>query len=153
MGNFREGAKIGGLGLVALVLVGVVLLVLSTMWVFGFGFFSRATADFRGETEAIEQTRADGDFRISAYNRFFDLCSAVQADEDRIAAQRQELELASESRAEQIRANITALQGSRAEKIRTYNADASKDFTVGQFRDSNLPYQLNINDESTTCAL
>jgi hypothetical protein len=38
--------------------------------------------------------------------------------------------------------NITALKSLRHQAIQAYNAEASKDYTAGQFRDNNLPYQI-----------
>ena len=123
----------------------------TAMSVFGFGLFQRGTADFRGETDVIEQTRANADFRIAAYNQFFDLCTSIQGTEGRIAALNTELETADEDRASQIRATLTALNGQRFESIARYNNDAAKDYTVGQFRDSALPYQLDPEEEKTVC--
>lgn len=51
----------------------------------------------------------------------------------------------------QVRASITGLTGQRARSIARYNADARKDFTVGQFRDAGLPFQLDVGEE-TRCA-
>lgn len=127
-------------------------MVVASMFIFGWGFFSRATADFRGQTQAIERTRANADFRIQAYDRFFALCSAIQTDESRIAALN--VELATDpppDRVVQINASLTAVVTSRAGKIVRYNADATRDFTVGQFRDSDLPYRISL-EGNTQCA-
>lgn len=139
---------IGGAALVL-----VVALVIGGMAVFGVGWFQRSTADFRGETAALEQIKADADNRISAYEYFFDLCASVQGHEDTIRAL--EAELAgdpSEDRAEQIQGAITANRAQRDAKIRQYNSEASKDYTTGQFRDADLPAELSIDAEETTCA-
>lgn len=130
----------------------VVALVIGAMAVFGVGWFQRSTADFRGETAALEQIKANADNRISAYEYFFDLCASVQSHEDTIRAL--ETELAgdpSESRAEQIRGAITANQAQRDGKIRQYNSEAARDYTTGQFRDADLPAELNTDTEETTC--
>lgn len=131
----------------------VVIMVFGSMWMFGWGFFQRATADFRGETAALEQIKADPNSRISAYEHFFGLCASVQGHEDTIRALQTELDgQPSESRAEQIRGAITANQAQRDGKIRQYNNDAAKDFTVGQFRDADLPERLDVDKEVTECA-
>lgn len=141
--KWTVGALVGGL-LVA-VLVG-------SMWIFGWGMFQRTTADFRGETAALEEILADPDRRITAYEHFFDLCASIQGHEDTIRALQSELDGGvSDSRAEQIRGAITVNQSQRDGKIRQYNLDASKDYTVGQFRDANLPHQLDVTKEETTC--
>lgn len=130
----------------------IVLMVFGSMWIFGWGFFQRATADFRGETAALEQIKADPNSRISAYEHFFGLCTAIQGHEDTIRALRTELDgNPSDSRAEQIRGAITANQAARDTKIRQYNNNAAKDFTVGQFRDADLPERLDVDEEVTEC--
>ena len=135
-----------------LVLALLAAVVIGSMAIFGWGWFQRSTADFRGETAALEQIKADPDSRISAYEHFFNLCASIQGHEDAIRALQAELDGGpSESRAEQIRGAITANQAKRDGKIRQYNADASKDYTVGQFRDANLPHQISTDSEETTC--
>lgn len=110
------------------------------------------TADARGTVSAREQIKGSGTYRIAAYNDFFDLCAAVQADEARIRALRAEPN-PTPVRVSQISASITAITASRAEKIATYNANARKDYTVGQFRASSLPFALDPDREVTTCTL
>lgn len=108
------------------------------------------TAGPKGQLQAREQIQS-GNSRIAAYNHFFDLCAAVQTDEATIKAQQDELATGpSESRRGQIHANIAALTAARAEKINQYNADARKDYTIGQFRSSGLPYTLGDSKE-TSC--
>lgn len=134
--------------------VGVVVLavvVIVALW-FGTTLWQRWTADWRGETAQIERTRADENFRIQAYDTFFDRCASVQTSEARIEALEEELETASDVRADEIRATLTAVRAQRATQINQYNADAAKDWTVGQFQANGLPHRLNIDQEKTTCA-
>ena len=148
----KEGAKIGGavIGLAAIAIV--VALVVGAMALFGFGFFQRTTANFRGENSQIEKTKANGDYRIAAYDHFFNLCASVQSKEATINALEKELQRKpSEARVEQIYAAITANEAVRAESINQYNVDAEKAGTIGQFRASNLPSELNVNSEETSC--
>lgn len=154
MSNTSEGFRIGGLGVLVIVGVFVLSILLASMSIFGWGWFQRSTADFRGQTDAIEQTKANADFRLSAYNSFFSQCSAIQGDEGRLKAQQGLLEQISDpAERSRILANIAALEGSRVAKIRSYNADAAKSFTDGQFRDSKLPYQINPDQKETQCAV
>lgn len=148
MGSF----KLAGGALLALVAAFVIAAVVASMAIFGWGMFQRSTADFRGQTDAIERVQADGDFRIQAYDRFFELCSAVQADEGRIANMESELaqEDLSDKRRGELRIALTAVRNARAEKIATYNADARREFTVGQFRSNDLPFEIDP-EEKTTC--
>lgn len=131
----------------------VLITVIGAMWIFGFGFFQRSTADFRGETAALEEILADPHNRITAYDHFFSLCASVQSAEGTIRALELELETTepSEARVEQIQGALTANRSRRETLINEYNADASRDYTVGQFRDADLPDRLNVSDEETTC--
>lgn len=106
---------------------------------YAFGFF---TASTRGAVEAEIQIQGASN-RIAAYNTFFDQCASVVALEAGIEAQHIQLESATSDREqERIRTNITGLTTERSRAIAAYNADARKDYTIGQFRDSDLPYQL-----------
>lgn len=142
-----------GRGVIAFGLVIVTLILLASMWVFGWGFFSRATADFRGETAQIEDTLADPDYRIAAYDHFFGLCTAVQNTEAQIRGQEGELEAegVTEARKGQIQSNLAALRASRESLINEYNNDAGREATVGQFHASNLPDRLDSEKEKTEC--
>lgn len=151
----REGAEIAGKTIALAAVVLVVVLIIGAMYLFGFGLFQRGTADFRGGTEQIEKTKGSGDYRIASYDHFFNLCASVQSKEATIDALEKELSRKpdpSESRTEQIYAAITANEAIRAETINQYNVDAKKEATVGQFRASNLPYELNANAKETQCA-
>lgn len=105
-----------------------------------FGFISMGTAEFRGNVGVVEDTRANSAFRIQAYERFFNLCAEVQSLESRIALLDNGVPLSDKESKER-----RGLQGIRASRIAQYNNDARKDYTVGQFRDSGLPYQLRMN--------
>lgn len=108
------------------------------------------TAPFRGAVDAQEQVQGSGSYRIAAYESFYNQCSSVQADEDRLNNLEEEQETADESRSAQLDTTITAVKNSRAEKIREYNSDARQEATQGQFRDSDLPFELDVDSE-TTC--
>lgn len=143
-------------GVAALVGAAAVVLVagiaVGAMWVFGWGMFQQSTAEHRGETAQKEQVRADPDYRIAAYERFFDLCASVRSDEATIA--NLEEELADDPTAEresQIKASLTAVRSNRSETINEYNADARKSETAAAFRSSDLPYQLDPDSEETRC--
>jgi hypothetical protein len=143
-----------GLAIVLGVVAVVAVIALAVMAFFGIGLFNRATADFRGKNEAIEKTKADGEFRIASYNEFFDLCGAIQASEDRIAIFEERLDTEQDpSLRSEAQTNLDAVRAQRASDIREYNAKASRDFTEGQFRDRDLPYRIDINQEDTQCKL
>lgn len=143
----KDALKFIGAGLLAI--VGVVLLYL--IGVFVFGGLSQLTADFRGETDKRNKVEANGSYRIAAYDHFYDLCSSIQATEDTIGNQLAERETASPERQAQIDANVVASRNVRASAIRQYNADARKSYTSGQFKASDLPFALDINAKETSC--
>lgn len=131
----------------SLLLVAVIFIIA----VYGFGFLQRGTADFRGETGQIEQTKANSNYRISAYDSFYDSCASVKSLETKIKNVEEELEEVEESqRKTTLNTSITAMKNKRAELIESYNADARKEATRGQFKASDLPYELKIEEE-TTC--
>lgn len=147
MRDYSKGVLVAiGVG-ATLIIVG---LVLTAMAVFGFGAFSRSTANFRGETAAIERTRANAQFRLQAYQGFFDRCAAIQAAEDQARIYRDRLDDAPDNA--EARTNLDAVLANRARLIRSYNADATADFTEGQFLDNALPYQIDPTQENTRCA-
>lgn len=138
-------------GLLAALLAAAVLFTLAIMWVFGVALFSASTAETRGQTGVREDTVADSDFRIAAYERFYDMCAAVQSAESRIT--NAETELAddpTESRESQLKTTLQALRNQRSEAINEYNAEARMEATAAQFRASDLPASLDP-DEETTC--
>lgn len=134
---------------IALIVVGsIAIIVALTMGGFGIRYL---LAPVRGAVDAREQIQSAPN-RIVQYNHFFDLCASIQGNEDAIVAQRAQLATAEtvENRA-RINANIAGITAARARNIADYNADAAKSYTDGQFRDSNLPYQINKGGESTRC--
>lgn len=129
----------------------IILAVIVIVTLLGLGW-RYVLADPKGKVQAQEQIKS-GASRIAAYNHFFDLCAAVQSDEASITSLKQELTTKPpESRIVQINASLTALRSARAEKINQYNADARKDYTIGQFKSSGLPYTLVLTREVTQCA-
>lgn len=120
--------------------------------VYGFGFLQRGTADFRGETGQVEQTKANSNYRIAAYDQFYDKCASVQSMESKINNMEEELEGTEETQRKTVlNTSITASKNKRADLITSYNADARKEATRGQFKASDLPYELSENEEATTC--
>jgi hypothetical protein len=149
----REGAKLTGTGIFLWGVAILVVIVLSAMALFGFGLFNRGTANFRGKNEQIEKTKANGNYRIAAYDQFYNLCASVQDDEATIQNLEEELKTKPpQDRITQINASLTAVKSGRRSKINEYNADARKTATQGQFRASDLPYHLDATQETTCTA-
>lgn len=107
------------------------------------------TADARGASDAREQTRADGTYRIAAYEQFFDDCAAIQALEDQIETMKADKSLPASQRD----TNVLALTNQRNTLIRGYNADAQKSDTRGHFLASGLPYEIDKDEENTECVV
>lgn len=141
----RDVAKWSGATIAGAALALVVVVAVGAMWVFGFGFFQRSTAEFRGRTGQIERTRADANYRIANYDWFFTQCGAVRAQEARMRI------FAADTTSEG-RTNLRAVEANRASLIEEYNARATQEDTAGHFRSSHLPYQLSTDDEETRCA-
>lgn len=107
-----------------------------------------------GQVEAREQTLGSGSYRIQAYDHFFNLCASVQTTEGQIGSLEQELKTKpSKARVEQIQASLTAIRSNRIASINQYNADAAKSYTIGQFKDADLPFSLDPTTKETTCVL
>ncbi len=114
------------------------------------------TADARGKVDQNEKVRADGDYRIAAYDQFFNQCSAIQAKELQI--DQLDGTPVSDSWNQGMKdAAITAQQNTRISLITQYNADAAKHDTRGHFQASSLPYNIPAalytpQGEKTQCA-
>lgn len=128
----------------ALAVVGSILglfALVALIWGFSFGF-GWLTAAPNGKLEARKSIQS-GSSRIAAYDHFFNLCASIQTDDSRIDAQLDELAASTGDDAARVRSNISGLTADRADAINEYNADASKDYTIGQFRSSALPYHID----------
>lgn len=141
-----------GITIAVLAIVTVVLAFLVAVYVFG--FLQRGTADFRGETKQKEDTQANSSYRMAAYDHFYDMCAGIQSIEGKIGNMEGELADVDEKQRESIlNASIMAAKNKRVELVSSYNADARKEATEGQFRSSDLPYEINENEEVTACTV
>lgn len=152
--DVREGTKWYATTMGVALLAIFSLLALSTVTLFATGTIQKWTADFRGDVKAKEQTKANGSFRVGTYQSFFNLCSAVQSDEDAIRNAEDEMKMdgTTEDRKAKLRQVITATKNTRAENVRKYNADAGNEYKSA-FQDSGLPLTLNVNEYNTECKL
>ena len=103
--------------------------------------FRWITADPIGRLGARE-TILSGEFRVAAYQHFFNACAAVQGLEAGLDAQRELLGQTDGKDRQRVLANIAGITAEWGRAVAKYNADARKDYTEGQFRDLDLPYQL-----------
>lgn len=143
--------------LIVVLLVGLWLAIASSIW-----GLRVATAGLYGRGEARIQIQS-APFRIEAYQYFFNQCASIQGLEGKIeelTAQLTKLEPGTREYNYTL-SSLTGVKGLRREAIAKYNQDALKDYTEGQFRDRDLPYQLANNEYppaqgvggKTTCAL
>lgn len=121
-------------------ILGVVLIAILMIALWGFGVL---TADIKGQGEAHKEIHS-AEFRLEAYNYFYDQYHSILGMEGSIDANINTLSQFENTSKEygRIVINIAALQSLRHQAIQEYNANASKDYTIGQFRDAGLPYQL-----------
>jgi hypothetical protein len=144
----REGLSWGAIGCGA-----VALLVLLPLLVWG---FTVATAELRGRGDAHVQLNS-ASYRIAAYDHFFEQCSSIQGTEGSIDALIAQLAEAKSQRTKDlVNSSLAGAKAIRLQAINDYNADARKNYTEGQFRDSDLPYYIepsNYPDEGgkTSC--
>ncbi len=144
----------------ALAVIGGVLAAAMAVVVISVGAFALDwfTTPVRGKLDARHQIYS-GSSIIQAYDHFFNLCAAVQTDEARLDAQFDQLQATTDpDDKSRILTNIAGISSDRADAINTYNADAEKDYTIGQFRSAKLPFQIADNPYTkkgahTTCAL
>ena len=105
------------------------------------GAISIATAPFRGEVAKNEQVEASGEYRVAQHDYFYNLCGDIQAKQQNIAL----LEEAGEDDA------VVANEMQLNELVSEYNSKASNSYTAGQFKADELPYQIDADQEVTSC--
>lgn len=109
-------------------------------------------AEPKGIVEAEEKIQS-GDNRIDKYNHFYDQCAKAQEYQDKIERYEKRLENAETKDARsQYRDNLAGVRGMFENTVRSYNQDARKSYTAGQFRADDLPYQLPTDpDQQVVC--
>lgn len=116
------------------------------------GLFSIVTAPFRGEVSKHEQIEANGSYRIAKYDEFYDMCASIQSKNDQINVLEDELRSTTDKkRADVLQSGITANKNMKAQIVNDYNAQAASNYTAGQMKDSDLPYQIGVNEENVIC--
>lgn len=137
-------------GVAILSLIGVIAVFLAVLYVSG--LLSILTAPFRGEVAKNERVEADGSYRIAAYDEFYSMCSSIQSKNDQVKILKAEMkDSTDEERKKQLQSGVTAQQNTKAELVNDYNSKAASKYTAGQFRDSDLPYQISLEEEKVTC--
>lgn len=104
---------------------------------------SWVTAPFRGAVGAREKIQADPNFRLDAYNSFYNQCASIQALEGDEDSQTTLLSsVTNENDKRILNANIAALEGTRSGAIARYNIESHKQWTVAQFKSRALVYEI-----------
>lgn len=125
---------------IVLAVIGIVLVWGLVAGIWGLGV---ATAGLYGRGEAHKVINS-ADFRIAAYEHFFNQYASIKSLEGQIDELTATLALM-EPGTREYNYTLTSLTGAKALRhtaIQQYNADAMKDWTEGQFRDNDLPYQI-----------
>lgn len=151
---FKDASTATVVAIVASVLAVVVFITVGLVGVYGEGWFTDHTANRQGETQKKHLVEGNGQYRIAAYDHFFDLCTQVQSSEASIQNAEAELKTTTDQQRQTVlNASITALRNSRAQLIFQYNNDSEKSYTEGQFKSSQLPYRLDTTQENTQCTV
>lgn len=139
MQDIKDGAYVGCWVIVVAVFV---LLLMWSMVAISFGL-EVATAGLVGRGQAHIEIQS-APFRLEAYNYFFNQCASIQALEGQIDELSNQLEMMEQGSREYniTLSSLTGVKAMRRTAIANYNAEAAKDYTVGQFRDNDLPYSL-----------
>lgn len=112
------------------------------------------TTPFFGRLEARHQIYKGSNI-IAQYDKFFNLCSTVQSDEVRYDNLKKTLDQTDDAyERNRLIQSMTSVLNLRGEVVAQYNNDSHKDYTDGQFKSSNLPYELNLDYKGgrTICA-
>lgn len=130
--------------------VGVAIAVIVSA-IYVIGGIQSSTAGFRGGVEKKERVVGDGDYRIAQYDHFYELCSAIQAKNENIENLEALRDASDKDRREELDAAIAAQKNTKNELVQEYNADAAANGTKGKYRASELPYQIDPDDEEVSC--
>lgn len=131
--------------------IGYIIVVAFLVLIVGIWAITVAWAPWKGAGEARKIIQGDGNYRIAAYNKFYDDCASAQTIQDNIGVTKQKIKQAKKSgdTAELSRqqTNLQAQTNQLNDLVNHYNADSHKSWTLAQFKASDLPYTLNSNQE------
>lgn len=102
-----------------------------------------ATAGIYGRGEAIREIQSV-EFRLEAYQYFFSQYASIKGLEgkiDELTVQLGQMEPGTREYNYTL-SSLAGVKGLRHEAIQKYNADAQRNYTQGQFRDKDLPFQI-----------
>lgn len=138
----RDGARIAVRVVAVIVLI---ILIVVAIWA-----LTVAWAPWKGAGDQRKATEGNAQYRIAAYDEFYNSCEAIAAKERIIERYEEQVEGATGAEKARLDAAIMAESNVRDEMIADYNADARKADTRGKFLASDLPYQIDP-EGTTTC--
>lgn len=108
-----------------------------------------STAEVRGATEENEEIVADGTFRNNTEQEFYMLCNTVKTQQQQIEADQQAIDNPDtpEETKKLIADGIIAKRNTMISTANKYNAKAADVENKGQFRNAELPSQIDPNQE------
>lgn len=110
------------------------------------------TAERRGQAGERERVIADPDRRVALREEFYDLCSTIESQNQQIENQEALINAtADEDEKQKLRAGLVGIQNTRAENIEEYNSKAANDETRGFLRSTELPAQIDEDEEEVQC--
>jgi hypothetical protein len=134
------------------VLLGLLALI-AVVWGISYGA-GWVTAPWSGALQARQEIQGSGDFRIQAYDHFFQLCASVQTMDEALQQTLTQEKTDKGSDLTRDKINYGAQLNDRNDAANQYNAESAEHWTVGQFKANNLPFQIPAYQKGivTTCA-
>ena len=143
MSEYREASKIGGFGLLWIV-VAVIFLGLIGVGIWG---FTVLTAGVKGSGDAVIEQQSSENW-TAAQARFEDMYADIVATDRKITVAAQALALDPEDRT--AKDTYLGTVNYCISVVGEYNAEARK-FLSEDFRSADLPEQIGMNDTDTDC--
>ena len=135
----------------ALIVVGGIILAFGGNWLYRY-----YTAPIEGAVQMREITNT-GNFRLQAYQSFYDRCGTIQTYETSIRQLESSLQDylndpdPDREMINRLRTQINGIQNQRAREVNRYNQEARQEYSVGQFRANDLPYEISVTNMNTNC--
>lgn len=102
------------------------------------------TAPLKGAQDARQIIQADGEFRIDAYNTFYNACTSIEALERDVDLQISRLATAiTDNEKRIINDSIVGIAAARDGAVARYNNDSHKQWTIAQFKSKALVYEIS----------
>lgn len=101
------------------------------------------TAPVLGRIEVQVQTHT-AEYMMTAYNYFFDLKGVINGNKQSVCNVKETLTaICDQDEKDRLQITIAGIKNQIARDVQQYNADAAKEWTVGQFRDWSIPASMS----------